>query len=111
MLEGTESIVVPVEKNRLRAALEVWDVDVDDLSLADAIEAADTLLQQVGIERQIEQDEVMGKLEIASLRTDLGADQQLAAIFPVGKEGRRAVPLQQAHAFVKEGGLDPGADP
>ena len=50
-LEGIQPLVIPAGKHLLRAVLEVGRVHVDSLRLADAIEPANTLLEQLGIER------------------------------------------------------------
>ena len=48
---------------------EEGDVDVDVLCLTDAVEAADALLEEFGVERQVEEDEVVGE-EATSLFSD-----------------------------------------
>ncbi len=40
------------------------------LALANTIEATNTLFQQVGIARQIKQNQVMGELKVASFAAD-----------------------------------------
>ncbi len=104
--KGVQAVPVPVEQVGLGAGLQVRHVDADGLALADAVEAADALLQQVRVQGQVEQDQVVGELEVASLAADLGADQQTSPLLRVGKPGRGTVALQQAHAFVEQGGLD-----
>ncbi len=64
------------------------------LALADPVEAADALFQQVGIEGQVEQDQVVGELEVAPLAADLGTHQGLGTPGLVGEVGGRAVALQ-----------------
>ena len=72
--------------------------------LTDPVQPADALFQQVGIERQVEQDQVMGKLEVAALAADLRAHQGLGAIDFVGKVGGGPIPLDDGQALVKRGG-------
>ena len=100
--------VVPMEHHRQRAVFQIRYVDFDGVGLADAIQAANALLEQIGIQRQIEQHQMMGKLEIAAFAADFRADQHLAAGFLVGKERRGAVAFDQAHAFVEYRNKLPG---
>src|SRR6185437_14278506 len=58
----------PSRYQRASTCCAVMDADV--AALADAVEAADALLEQVGIERQVPQDDVVGELEIAAFRAD-----------------------------------------
>lgn len=53
-LECIQALVVPVEHHCQRAVFEIRHVDLDGIGLADAIEAADALFEQIGIKRQIE---------------------------------------------------------
>ena len=71
MMKGTKPVVIPVEHHRLRRVLKVGDMNLDGMLLADTVQAADTLFQQVRVERQVEQHQVMGKLEIATLTANL----------------------------------------
>ncbi|MNZ40271.1 hypothetical protein D3C78_577840 [compost metagenome] len=77
--------------------------------LADPVEAADALLEQVRVGRQVEQHQVVGELEVAAFGADFRTDQHLGAEFLVGEVRRGAVALKDAHAFVEHGGGDAGA--
>jgi hypothetical protein len=76
-------------------------VDADGLSLADTVEAADALFKEAGVQREIEEDEVVGELEIATLAANLGANQELGAI-GFCEPGGLAVALHERKAFVEE---------
>ena len=95
VFEGPESAMIPEGLELLAGALGEGHVDVNILGLADAIEASDALFEQSGIVGQVEENEVMGKLEIASLGPDLGANEEPCAHLLVGEPGRVFIPLQQ----------------
>ena len=78
------------------------------LGLADAVEAADALLEQLGVAREVEEDEVVGELEVAALAADLGADEEAGAV-GFGEPGGVAVALEEGEAFVEEGGVELGS--
>ena len=65
-------------------------MDVDGIGLADTIEPADSLLHKLGVFREIPEDEVMGKLEVAPFASDFGAEEY-AGPFGIGKLGGLAV--------------------
>src|SRR3546814_20811291 len=83
-------------------------MDVDVIALADAIEPTNTLLKLIGVDRQIPQDEVLRKLEVATLGPHFAGNQQRRAV-RVGKPGCVAIALQQAHVLVKARNRDPRA--
>lgn len=76
------------------------------MSLADPVEAADALLEQVRVGRQVEQHQMVGELEVAAFAADFRADQHLGAELFVGEVGGGAVALKNAHAFVEHRGGD-----
>ena len=106
MLEGVETFVVPAHQHRLRGLFQVRDVDLDIVRLADTVEAADTLLQQIRVKRQIEHHQIAGELEVASFGTDLRAQQHLGAGVFFGKPRRGAVAFYNRHSFMEHGGAD-----
>ena len=106
--ERIEAFVVPAQQCVLRGAGEGAGVDHDVVLLADAIEAADALFEQIRIERQVPQHQMMGELEIAAFRADFRTQQQARA-FRIGEVGGIAVALEEAHAFVEARDLDPAA--
>ena len=77
--------------------------------LADTVETADALLEQIRVGRQVEQHQVMGELEVAAFAADFRADQYLGAELFVGEVGGGAVALKDVHAFVEHRGRDAGA--
>ena len=105
--ECVETFVVPAQQRVLCRSTDGDRVQRDVVALADAIESADALLEQVRIERQIPQDQLMRELEIATLRSDLRAQQHARAV-GFGEPGRVAITLQDRHAFVEACNLDSG---
>ena len=105
--EGIEPFVIPREQHRLGGILQPGDVQADGLLLADPVQAADALLQHVGMAGQVEQHQMMGELEVAPLAADLRADQRLGAFLGIGEPGGGAIPLEQAHALVEGGHAQP----
>ena len=79
---------------------------LDGALLADPVEPADPLLQQIHVLRQVVKHEMPGKLEIPPLAADLRAHQYPRAI-RLGEERRIPVPLQQREVFVEEHALHP----
>ncbi len=100
-----EAFVVPAQQRVLRGAADCDRVQRDVVLLPDAIEAADALFEQIGIERQVPQDQVMRELEVAAFRADLGAQQHARAL-GFGEPRGVAVALQDRHAFVEARDLD-----
>src|SRR5690606_2455260 len=68
--ECIQSSIEPTLKCVLCGARERRGMNLDIVLLSDAIETADTLFKQVGIERQIPHDEVMCELEVTTFRSD-----------------------------------------
>ena len=104
--EGVQRLVIPLEQALLGAVLQVRYVQLDGVSLADPVEAADALLEQVRVGRQVEQHQMVGELEVAAFAADFRADQHLGAELFVGEVGGGAVALENAHAFVEHRGGD-----
>ena len=109
-LEGIQSLVEPARQHLLRAVGEIRHVDLDVLGLANPIEPSDALFQEFGVQRQIEQDEVVRELEIASFAADLRTDQQPRPV-GLGKPGGVAIPLHQGETLVEESRLDGNVPP
>src|SRR5262245_17998049 len=76
-----ESFVKPARQDLLTAVYDIWNVHLNFGFLPDTIEPADALFEDFRIERQVEQHQMMRKLEIASFTADLGADQQPCSPF------------------------------
>ncbi|OPZ59404.1 MAG: hypothetical protein BWY87_01020 [Deltaproteobacteria bacterium ADurb.Bin510] len=105
VLEGVQALVVPARQHRLGAASHDRHMDLNRCALADAVQPPDALFQHLGIERQIEEEEVVAELEVAALAADLGTDQDAGAVV-FGEPGGIAVALDEAQALVEQGGLD-----
>ncbi len=104
--KSVECIVVPLEQTLLRAVLQVRDVQLDDVLLADAVETTDPLFEQIRVGRQIEHHQVMGKLEVTALGTDFRADQYLSTELFISEVRGCTIALQNAHAFMEGAGRD-----
>ena len=103
VLEGIHAFVVPAEQHFLSVGLKVGHMDLDVFSLADAVQPADALFQQVRIQRQVQQHQMVGKLEVPAFGADLGTDQRLGTIHIIGEEGGSPVPLDQVHVLMEHG--------
>jgi hypothetical protein len=60
-------------------------MDLHSPGLPDPIEPPDALLEQVRIQRQVEQHQMMGELEVAPLAADLRAEQDLGPVIDDAK--------------------------
>jgi len=107
--ERIQRFVVPLEQALLRAGFQVRHVQFDHMFLADPVQTADPLFQQVGVGRQVEQHQVVGELEVAAFAADFRTDQHLGAEFFIGEVGGGAVTFEDVHAFVEHRGRDAGA--
>ena len=66
MLERVQTFVIPAYQHRLGGSLQIGNVDLNIVSLADTVKTADTLLQQIRVERQIEHHQIAGELEVTA---------------------------------------------
>ena len=98
--KGIQAFVVPARQNLLRAVREKGNMDLDVCGLPDSIQPSDALFEQLRVERQIKQDEVMRKLEVAAFAADLRTDQQPRPV-GLGEPRGVAIPLYQRKAFVE----------
>jgi hypothetical protein len=103
--EGIEAVVIPFGDGFLGASGDKGHMDADCLGLANAIKATDALFYESGIERQVEQHEVMRELEIAPFAADFGTEQELSAI-GLGKPRSLAIALHERQPFVKEAEIE-----
>ena len=103
--EGVEAFVVPAEEDFFGGAEGVGQVEVDGAALADAVEAADALFEEIGVGGEVVEDEVAGELEIAAFAADFGAEEK-SGTGCFGKPSGLAVALEEGEAFVEEGGGD-----
>ena len=103
--EGVETAVVPFDQAFFAAAPQVGDMDPDRLGLADPVQPADALLEQAGIEREIEQDQAMRELKVAALAADLRANQELGPV-RLGEPGGLRSRWTRGRPFVEQAGFD-----
>ena len=73
--------------------------EVADLGLADAVDAAEALLEAVGVPRQVVVDHQVGALEVDALARGVGGEQHLH-LRVVRERLLRLHPLLAAHAAV-----------
>ena len=74
-LERVEPAMIPLDHALFSAARDIRHMDPDRPGLPDAVEAADALFEQAGIERHIEEHEMVRELEVTPLAADLRADE------------------------------------
>lgn len=98
--ECIQAVMEPAEALRFGPTRRVGDVDVNIACLTDAIQSADALLECFGILGQIDEDEVLGKLEVTALATNFGCDQHAGTI-GFGKPSGLSVALYDGHGFMK----------
>jgi hypothetical protein len=72
-------------------------VNLHIVPLADAVESADALLQQVWIDGQIKQYQMAAELEVSAFAADFRAHQNTGGVFLAGKICRRTIAFQQTH--------------
>ena len=95
-LEGIKSLMVPVEQKFLCRLAKEWNMNLYRFSLADSIKASYPLLEQIGIERQVKQNQMMRKLEVTAFAADFRANQNLSTVFFIGKPGSSPVSCDDA---------------
>ena len=98
--ERIQPFLIPARQDFLVTAEDEGHVDLNISALADAVEPPYALLQKGGIQGQVEQDQVVGELEVAAFAADLGTDQQACSAF-IREPRCAAVPLDQRQPFVK----------
>ncbi len=103
--KSIQPFMIPAGDDLLAAPLEIGDENLNGLLLADAVEAADALLEQLGIGRQVEEEELVAELEITPLAADLRTDQHPRSLC-LSKPGGIAVALQQGEVLMKQGDAD-----
>ena len=67
---------------------------------------ANTLFQQVRIERQIKHHQIAGEMEVTPFGADFRAQHHLGAAIFFAKPGRSAVTFNDRHPFMEHGGAD-----
>ncbi|MNS47954.1 hypothetical protein D3C72_805060 [compost metagenome] len=106
VFKRVQTFVEPTYQHRLGSFFQERNVDLNIMSLADTVQTANTLLQQVRVKRQIEHHQMAGELEVTALGADFGAEQHLRAAVLFTKPGRRAVAFDDRHPFVEHGSAD-----
>ena len=105
--ERVQALIEPAKQGFLSGARQIGRVDMNVSALADPIQTADALFQQIRMEREIEAYEVLCKLKIAALTANFRADQRLRTTAFLGKVRGSAVSLDQAQILVKAAQLTP----
>ena len=111
VLKRIDALVQPAHQHTLRGIAKARHMNLDRKALADAIEAANALFNEIGILRHIEQHQMSRKLEIAAFAADFRTHQQLRVFFGVGEVGGGAVTGDQIEPFMKNRRAYPFAQP
>ena len=106
MFKRVQTFVEPAYQHGLRGFFQIRHVDLNIMRLADTIQTADALLEQIRVKRQIEHHQVAGELEVTAFRADFRAQQNLCAAVLFSEPRRGAVALDDGHAFVEHGGAN-----
>ena len=85
-------VIIKLYPDFFRSSWNVGNMNMDGIGLANSVESADPLLDELGVFREIPEDEVMRKLEVTPFATDLGTEEY-AGPFGIGKVGGLAVAL------------------
>ena len=93
-IKNAHSVVVKLDPYFFGATRHVGKMNMDGTGLADPVEPANALLEELGVFWEVPKDEVVGKLEVAPFATDLGTEEH-AGTFGVGKVGGLAVALDK----------------
>ena len=101
VFKRVQPFVIPAHQHRLRGFFKIWHVDLNVVRLANTIQTADTLLEQIRVEGQIEHHQMAGELEVTPFRADFGAEQHLRAAILFREPGRRAVAFNNRHPFME----------
>ncbi len=104
-LKSIECLVIPVGEHMGACAFLERDMNMDGRCLADTVEAADALFQQLRVVGEVEQDEVVGELKIPAFATDLGTNEQAGTVL-LGEIGGVAVALEEGEPFVEDSSGD-----
>ena len=96
MTEAVQHHIKHIRPDGSGVVIKHRNVQADVILLPDAVKAADALLDQVTVKRQIEQNQVAGKLEVAAFAADFRTQQQLGTLFVVGKISGCAVAAMRA---------------
>jgi hypothetical protein len=75
LIKNAYSLIIKLYPDFFGCSWNVGKMDMDGIGLADTIEPADPLLHELGVFREVPEDEMMGKLEVAPFATDLGAEE------------------------------------
>ena len=109
MFKRIKPFVVPANQHGLRGSFQIRNVDLDIVRLTDTVETANTLLQQIRVERQIEHYQVAGKLEVTAFGANFRTQQHLGAGVFFGEPCGGTVALNDGHTFMEDRGADPFA--
>ena len=93
-IKNSYSVIIKLYPYFFGATWYVGEMNMDGTGLADPVEPANALLEELGVFREVPKDEVMGKLEVAPFASDLGTEEH-AGTFGVSKVGGLAVALDE----------------
>ena len=67
--------MIPLQKSVVTRRYGDRHVDLNSLGLPDTVESSDALLQQIGAVGQVKHHHIMQELKVATLTSNLGANQ------------------------------------
>ena len=70
MLECIKALVIPLQHHSLGRVFQAGHMQLDRFTLANPVQPANTLFQQVRIQGQVKQHQVMRELEVAAFTAD-----------------------------------------
>jgi hypothetical protein len=97
MFKRVQAFVEPAHQHALGRFFQVRDVDLDIVRLANTVQTANTLLQQVRVEWQVKHHQMAGELEVTPFRADFRAQQNLCAAILFTEPGGSAVALDNGY--------------
>ena len=106
MLECVDAVVQPRQQYAGGMVFKARHMDLDRVSLTDAVEPTDALFEKIRVGRQIEQHKVAGELEIAALAADFRADHDLRVFFRIGEISGGPIAGDEVHPFMKYRGAN-----
>jgi len=104
-LEGVQAEMIPLGDGGIGSAGKIGDVNLNRIRLANTVEAADALLDEARVEREIPENEVVGELEVAPFAADFGTEEDLRA-GGFCEPGGLAVALHEREALVEEADVE-----
>ena len=91
-IKNSYPVIIKLDPYFFGATRYVGEMNMDGTGLADPVEPANALLEELGVFGEVPKDEVVGKLEVAPFGPNLGTEEY-AGTFDIGKVGGLTVAL------------------